>query len=581
MPNRSHTRTLTVNRLTAVCPFLCNCARPEYVLLLNATANGLVSEAADIDPAVLRLLTRRVQVGDLDLEDAPYTNISYAVVDSPAHRALARQVVRESVVLLSNGGGSSSGSGRRSDAPSPPLPLHLLPGDALLIRNLLVVGPSADDPSVQAHTYHGTPAAWTTVLAGLRAIADPSVTITVLPGCSRTGSDTSGFPAALAAASIADAVVYVGGLQASIEEEDTDRGSFELPGVQLALIQALHNATAARLTPVVAVIVSGGPVSEPWMASANASRLGWLWVSYFGQDGAGVADVIAGAYSPSGRLPFTMPVDTSQVGDITDYDMRGPPFGRTYRYLRYPTSGGEDGFAELDGVEVNCGASSDCLTGWPSCDNSSVPGQCTFPRGNAVALCAAWPSCQAVTCNGDRSDCQARSDATALQSSGTFTSYVRGFASVPLFPFAWGLSYSTALPTALTVDGGADAAFAFGSTVSLTAHLSASDRPADVVVALFGAFLQCDGVSASPVPALPLRSLLTFAKVAAAVGAPTSVPLSFELSPLRLPGVERQAFPGFLRVWVGDGGVCAGCPSVTLRLSQGGTSCIAARGDEL
>jgi hypothetical protein len=43
--------------------------------------------------------------------------------------------------------------------------------------------------------------------------------------------------------------------------------------------------------------------------------------------------------SPSGRLPYTMPVDTTQIGDITDYDMQGPPFGRTYRYLRY-TAGG-------------------------------------------------------------------------------------------------------------------------------------------------------------------------------------------------------------------------------------------------
>ena len=545
-----------------------NCG-PEYVLLLNATAHGLVSEAADIDPAVLRLLTRRVQVGDLDLEDAPYSNISYSVVDSPAHRALARQLVRESVVLLSNGGGGGGAA-----AAPPPLPLHLLAGDPLLIRNLLVVGPTADDPSVQAHTYHGTPWTWTTVLAGLRAVADPSVAITVLPGCDRTSPDTSGFAAAIAAAATADAVVFVGGLQASMEEEDTDRGSFELPGVQLELIQALHSATAARATPVVAVIVSGGPVSEPWMASANASRLGWLWCSYFGQDGAGVADVIAGAYSPSGRLPFTMPVDTSQVGDIADYDMRGPPYGRTYRYLRYPSSGGSGGFAALDGVEVNCGAS--CLTGWPTCDISSVPGQCSFPRASAVALCAAWPSCGALTCNGARADCQARADATLLQASSGFTSFVRGFASAPLFPFAWGLSYSTATTSALTVDGGADASFAFNSTVSLTAHLTASDRPADIVVALFGAFLQCDGVSASSVTALPLRSLLAFSKVAASVGQPTSVALSFDLSPLRLPGVERQAFPGYLRVLAGDGGVCAGCPSVVLRLAQGGVSCAAA-----
>ena len=346
-----------------------NCG-PEYVLLWNATQNGFVSETRDIDPAVLRLLLRRVQVGDLDVGNAeppPWKNVSYSVVDSPAHRALARQAVRESVVLLSNGGTESAGSA--------PLPLHVLPGDPLLIRNLLVVGPSADDSTVQAHTYHGTPFQWVTVLAGLRNVVDPSVNITFLHGCDRASTNMSGFPAALAAAADADAVVYVGGLEASFEEEDTDRDDFALPGVQLQLIQDLYRATAARGAPVAVVVISGGPVSEPWMA--RASRLGWLWVSYMGQAGDGVADVIAGTYSPSGRLPFTMPVDLSQIGDISDYDMRGPPFGRTYRYLRYPDAT-VVGFAELKGLAFDCD-STGCLQGPGTahgCDNTSAYNHC-------------------------------------------------------------------------------------------------------------------------------------------------------------------------------------------------------------
>jgi hypothetical protein len=52
------------------------------------------------------------------------------------------------------------------------------------------------------------------------------------------------------------------------------------------------------------------------------------------------------------------------VGPIEDYDMRGAPYGRTYRYLQYPAGGGAggggggggSGFAELDGVEVAGGA---------------------------------------------------------------------------------------------------------------------------------------------------------------------------------------------------------------------------------
>ena len=544
-----------------------NCG-PEYALILNATLDGFVSEPRDVDPAVLRLLTRRVQVGDLDAGNAappPYTNISYSVVDSPAHRALARQAVRESVVLLSNGAGASAGSEGRA-APAP-LPLHLLPGDPLLIRTLLVVGPSADDASVQAHTYHGTPAAWTTVLEGLREVVDPSVVIQVLPGCERRGSNTSGFSAAIAAAAAADAVVYVGGLEASIEEEGTDRGSFALPGVQLQLIQALHNATSASGVPVVVVIVSGGPVSEPWMS--NQSRLGWLWASYFGQDGAGIADVIAGAYSPSGRLPFTMPFDATQVGDIADYDMRGPPFGRTYRYLRYADAD-VDGFAQLNGLAVDCNPAAGCLQGPGAahgCDNSSVPGECSFTRGAAVSLCAAWPECAAVTCSSGRPTCQARGDTNLTHDAASTTSFLRSFPSTPLFPFAHGLSYSNVTIVGLEVAGAAaGSGVTLGDTVLLTAALSPVDTSVDFVVAIFGEFLQCDG-SASPVPALPRRTLLAFTKVAAETGAAgTRVPLSFALDPLRIPGVERQAFPGRLRLWAGDGGACAECPNTTVEL---------------
>ena len=539
-----------------------NCG-PEYALILNATLDGFISEPRDVDPAVLRLLLRRVQVGDLDVGNAappPYSNISYAgVVDSPAHRALARQAVRESVVLLSNGVGAGA------DAGAAPLPLHLLPGDPLLVRRLLVVGPSADDDSVQAHTYHGTPAAWTTVLAGLRAVADASVSFTVLPGCERRSSNTSGFGAAVAAAAAADAVIYVGGLEASIEEEGTDRGVFALPGVQLQLIEALYNATAESGAPVVVVVIAGGPVAEPWMASRP--RLGWLWASYFGQDGAGIADVVAGAYSPSGRLPFTMPVDATQVGDISDYDMRGPPFGRTYRYLRYPDATTADGFAQLNGLAVDCPAAG-CLQGPGAahgCDNTSVPGECSFARSSAATLCAAWPACAAVSCSSGRITCQARGDTNLTHDAAGVTSFLRSFPSTPLFPFAHGLSYSSVTIVSLEA-AGAGAGVTLGDTVSLTAALSPVNASVDFVVALFGEFLQCDG-SPSPVPALPRRTLLAFTKVAVETGAAgTRGALSFALDPLRIPGVERQAFPGLLRMWAGDGGACTGCPSTTIKL---------------
>ena len=471
-----------------------NCG-PEYALLYNATAlHGLLSEARDIDPAVLRLLTARVQVGDLDLPGAPtpYLDIPYSVVDSPPHRALARQVVRESVVLLRNDGGA----------------LPLLPGS---MKTLLVVGPSADDDAVQAHTYHGTPSAWTTILQGLRAslngTATPmhssggdsdttgsgAVNVTYVKGCSRTGGDKSGFAAALAAVASADAVLYVGGLEASMEEEDTDRGSLALPGVQLELIQALFNATLAaapeKTIPMAAVIISGGPVSEPWMAGPSAAGLAWVWVSYFGQDGGGVADVLLGAYSPSGRLPFTMPVDVSQLGPITDYSMRGPPFGRTYRYLDYSK-----------------------------------------------------------------------------------------LAALPLFPFAHGLSYSDVAQSAVLLPRPVVAIYDQAVPVIVTVTNHGPIAAADTVVAVFGEFLTCAG-KPSPVVAAPLRTLLAFTKLMTTLATPINATLFVNLT--AVPGADRQPLPGLLRVWSGDGGQCAACPTATLQLSLGAVTCAAAGHAEL
>lgn len=546
-----------------------NCG-PEYALLNNATEDGLVSEAKDVDPAVLRALTMRVMTGDLDPASSPtpYSTIPYSVVNSLAHQALARQIVAASVVLLANDGqalpfvvGNSSSSSDDTDAPrfaqysswelpcgdnvgnscitgwpscddnavpgqcsfpsenatqlcaawpecgavtcNPARsdcqarawgpPLMATPGFSTFarvntLRNLLVVGPSANDSSVQAHTYHGTPQAWVTVLDALVAALQPAgVTVSYVYGCSRTGGDRSGFEAAVAAVQAADAVLYVGGLEASMEEEDTDRGDFSLPGVQLPLIQALYsatfNASVSHSIPMAALIISGGPVSEPWLASAPG--LAWAWVSYFGQAGDGIADVLLGAVPPSGRLPFTMPVDTTQIGAITDYDMRGPPYGRTYRYLQYSAS-----------------------------------------------------------------------------------------AAIPLFPFAHGLSYANVSVVQLELP-------------QPTANVSATDVPVvatvvnagpvatDFVVAIFGEFLTCSG-QGSPVVAAPLRTLLAYAKVLAVQpdGQPVAVTLSIDLS--TTPAAERQPLPGMLRMWAGDGGPCDGCASATLQLSLGAKTCASA-----
>ncbi len=79
-----------------------NCGDTVQKHLGKAVADQLVSEA-DISRAVTRILTARFLLGEFDPpENVPYNKISFTVVDSPAHRELAVEAARQSIVLLKN-----------------------------------------------------------------------------------------------------------------------------------------------------------------------------------------------------------------------------------------------------------------------------------------------------------------------------------------------------------------------------------------------------------------------------------------------------------------------------------------------
>jgi beta-glucosidase len=121
----------------------------EYRALVSAVQRGLISEG-DIDTALRRLLTARFRLGMFDPpEMVPYARIPYSVNDSPAHRALALEAARKSVVLLKNEGNL--------------LPLRKDLG------TVAVIGPNADDVDALLGNYHGDPSEPVTPLAGIRA----------------------------------------------------------------------------------------------------------------------------------------------------------------------------------------------------------------------------------------------------------------------------------------------------------------------------------------------------------------------------------------------------------------------------
>ncbi len=120
---------------------------PEYQKYVDAVKQGLVPEA-DVDRAVERMMRTRFELGLFDPPElvAP-ARTPDSVVDAEAHRALAVRIARETMVLLKNDG--------------------VLPfGPAM--KRIAVVGPLADSTRVLLGNYNGTPSRATTALAGLQ-----------------------------------------------------------------------------------------------------------------------------------------------------------------------------------------------------------------------------------------------------------------------------------------------------------------------------------------------------------------------------------------------------------------------------
>ena len=138
---------------------------------------------------------------------------------------------------------------------------------------------------------------------------------------------------AIAAAQQADLVIFVGGLSARVEGEEMkveapgfaggDRTSLDLPAPQETLLERLQ----AVGKPVVLVLMNGSALAVNW-ADKNVPAIVEAWYPG-GQGGIAVAELLAGDYSPAGRLPVTFYRSADQLPPFRDYGMKG----RTYRYF--------------------------------------------------------------------------------------------------------------------------------------------------------------------------------------------------------------------------------------------------------
>lgn len=136
---------------------------------------------------------------------------------------------------------------------------------------------------------------------------------------------------AVAAAAAADVTVLVLGLGCAIETEGQDRPNLTLPYVQEVLLYAIAEAVPPTSRLVVMTVSAGLVDVDPALADAL------LQVFIPGEEaGHGVADVLFGAVSPSGRLPLTgyKQEYLQLAGPVADFNLvsNSLGIGRTYRY---------------------------------------------------------------------------------------------------------------------------------------------------------------------------------------------------------------------------------------------------------
>jgi len=253
-------------------------------LLIESVNEGSISENR-INDAVARILKIKFEMG---LFERPYSDKSLLKkVGSKEHRNIAREAVKQSLVVLKNDG---------------VLPLSKDLG------HIHVAGKNADDLGNQCGGWtiswqgeSGPITKGTTIYEAIQVAVSSVTNVTF----SKNGSGAKG----------ADVGIVVIG-ETPYAEMEGDRESLVLDKKDLAAIDRIKKAGV----PVVVIIVSGRPLIitdelDKWSGLIAA----WLP----GSEGKGVTDVIFGDYNPTGRLSVSWPRSMEQIpinfGDV-DYD---------------------------------------------------------------------------------------------------------------------------------------------------------------------------------------------------------------------------------------------------------------------
>jgi hypothetical protein len=247
-----------------------------YTAMKSLISEGKI-DTARVDDAVRRILTIKFRLG---LFERPFTDRSLLpLVGIAAHRAVARQCVRESIVLLKKKDGI--------------LPLRKANA------RILVAGSNADNLGNQCG---GWTISWqgssgnaltkgTTILQGIRnAATNDTMEYSSTGNFTNTSADYS--------------IVVIG--ETPYAEGYGDRTDLGISQADVNLVKKMKGYGA----PVIVILVSGRPlILEKILHFSDVIIAAWLP----GTEGDGVADVLFGDYQPKGRLSHTWPKSISQI----------------------------------------------------------------------------------------------------------------------------------------------------------------------------------------------------------------------------------------------------------------------------
>lgn len=288
--------------------------------LADAVQTGKLSEDI-VNEAVRRVLRVKFLYG---LFDDPYRHAKpekeKELLLHPHHRAVAREMARQSIVLLKN-------------------EQNLLPLSKST-KKIALIGPLAGNDHrrdlVGAWAWAQRPEDVVSVIDGMKTKISPRTTILYEKGCEIEGDSAFRVEQAVKIARQADIVIAVLGESQRQSGEAASRTNLDLPGRQKELLQALHKTGK----PIVLVVMNGRPLTLQWEAE-HIPAIVEAW--HLGVEaGNAVADVLFGDYNPSGKLPVTFPRSVGQIPIYYNHKSTGRPLVEhdkyTSRYLDSPNT---------------------------------------------------------------------------------------------------------------------------------------------------------------------------------------------------------------------------------------------------